>query len=246
MEAAPNLLGAGEFFMGRDDIRMVNSNGLVKPELYTYNGHLKILEYIAGNYSAELRGAIEFGYLHLVCSFRRVPDSVEYIRKALIEDPTADVNRLDQHGFTPTDCLLAVPGKHVYLSVEYMIARGSKPVKCLQFLREQQTFLRECTDTGELIQLIDKDKLATLKVLISNGFYSEQDLIEHNVTKEILSMYRARVNCKKILVAMIGIRKKRVTPMNNWDKFLVKHLCFEIWSTRSDLGWACPSPEPTP
>lgn len=242
MEVVPNLLGIRQYSMGRDDIRMVNSNGLVKPELYTYSNHLKILEYIAGNYSAQLRENIEFGYLHLVCSFRRVPDSVEYIRKALIEDPTADVNRLDQHGFTPTDCLLAIPGENVHLSVEYMIARGSKPVKCLQFLREQQTFLRECTDTGELIQLIDKDKLATLRVLISNGFYSEKDLIENNVTKEILNMHRARVNCKKIVVALIGIRKKRDTPVSNWDKFLVKHLCFEIWSTRSDLGWSHPSP----
>lgn len=169
--------------------------------------------------------------VHLICTVTSGPAGITAIKR-LIEQ-RCDINELDELECSPADILLACsrPGSSVVL--EWLISQGCMPNQAAKYI----------TDSMNAHKVVSPNEVdnSMINVLISNGFYKEEQLKPFN--NRVKNVLAARNNCRKAIVIMIGLRKKKKATTRSllnlavWDKFLVRHMCFEIWATRRDLNW---------
>lgn len=55
------------------------------------------------------------------------------------------------------------------------------------------------------------------------------------ITSDLEAFERCVLRCRAVVVALLCV--KRAGRLVRWDKFLLAHMAFELWSTRYDKGW---------
>lgn len=47
----------------------------------------------------------------------------------------------------------------------------------------------------------------------------------------------ARVSCRATIVALLGLKRRRIAALAKWDRFLVREVAVATWVTRSEQHW---------
>lgn len=191
---------------------------------------IRFLDFLENNFSG-IAGCTAIP-IHYICMVTTGSSGIRIIKRLVEQE--YNLNELDGYECSAADILLACnrPGSSVVL--EWLISQGCMP-------NQSAKYIADSMNAHEVVSPNDVDN-SMINVLISNGFYKEEQLKLFN--SRVKNVLVARNNCRKAIVIMIGLRKKKKMSirsslnLNEWDKFLVRHMCFEIWATRRDLNWA--------
>lgn len=150
-----------------------------------------------------------------------------YALKKLIQNGP-NVNMLNKAGQTPTGLALI---KQNYDCLELLVSRNGtiteidvKNAVENEFAYGDDSFLNEC-----------------LQILMENGYYRQvlanlkdsTDLID----TFICHIQSFRSKCKKVVITLLGIKKRRPEFWKTFDRFLIREIGLAIWSTRGDPDW---------
>jgi hypothetical protein len=75
------------------------------------------------------------------------------------------------------------------------------------------------------------------RILISNGYHDDDKLLDRYGI-EFQKLRFSYVQCRKVIVTLLALKRRRIHSMSHLDRFLVKELAFAIWITRYD--WPLP------
>jgi hypothetical protein len=56
-------------------------------------------------------------------------------------------------------------------------------------------------------------------------------------TQAMRDVQRCVLACRKTILVIAALKKRRVKTMGHLDRFLLQLLCVEIWTTRSKKDW---------
>ena len=76
------------------------------------------------------------------------------------------------------------------------------------------------------------------KVLIANGMRITVKDQSYQVPQELWDFQAGVVQCRDVIVILLGLKKRRISTLQKLDRFLIREvLAVEIWTTRTKEKW---------
>ena len=78
------------------------------------------------------------------------------------------------------------------------------------------------------------------RVLVANGvrLSTTGEQYRHFITPELEAFERGVLRCRAAVVVLFGLKRRRGDVMWALDRWVVRELCFAIWSTRTNVQWS--------
>ncbi len=141
---------------------------------------------------------------------------------------------------TPRDQWLATPAHNA--------VRDRRP-RALELLCAAGADLR-ARDVGDdsplddaFQQLPNHGDDACVRVLVANGVRLSTVSVEYrpNITPQVEAFERGVLRCRAAVVAMLHV-KRASGKLPNWDRFLLRTLALDVWTTRHAPHWSQAAP----
>lgn len=77
-----------------------------------------------------------------------------------------------------------------------------------------------------------------VRLLLANGMRIEERMLGiQNVVPWMRAFDSSVARCRQATVALLGIKRRRVPSLAQFDKFLVREVALQVWLTRGDDRW---------
>ena len=82
-----------------------------------------------------------------------------------------------------------------------------------------------------------------VRVLVANGvrLSTVGERYYRDITLELEAFERGVLRCRAAVVVLLGLKLRRGDVMWALDRWVVRELCFAVWSTRSNSQWVASS-----
>lgn len=81
-----------------------------------------------------------------------------------------------------------------------------------------------------------------VRVLVANGSRLSDAGARYRglITPELWAFERGVLSCRAVIVALLGIKRRRGDAMCALDRWVVREACYAVWATRTDKAWQPP------
>lgn len=94
-------------------------------------------------------------------------------------------------------------------------------------------------DSTPLEDALTVSQVECVRVMVCNGARLE-DAHLHRTPHFMEAMFALQTGvrgCRAVVIAMLGIKRRRVAALQRHDRFVIVLVVLEIWTSRGDVGW---------
>ena len=122
------------------------------------------------------------------------------------------------------------------------VAATERRSRVLEVLCAAGVDLRAHTQNGSsaLDRAVRLGKVDCARVLVANGMRlsTVRDTCRRHITPKLEAFERGVLRCRAAGVVLLGLKRRRGDVMLALDRWVVRELCFALWSTRTNVQWS--------